>query len=161
MEIRLAELTDFDQIKPIFENACKFMVANGNLTQWHDQNQLAENILQDIKSQNCYLCMDNDKIAGVFCFFIGEEKTYKRIYNGAWLNDNMYGVIHRIAVAEHNKGVATYCIQWCLNKFPNIKIDTHKDNIPMQKTILKNGFTYCGIIKKEDGTERLAYQFAR
>lgn len=73
----------------------------------------------------------------------------------------MYGVIHRIAVAEHNKGVATYCIQWCLNKFPNIKIDTHKDNIPMQKTILKNGFTYCGIIKKEDGTERLAYQFAR
>ena len=29
----------------------------------------------------------------------------------------------------------------------SIKIDTHKINIPMTKTILKSGYTYCGIIK--------------
>ena len=29
----------------------------------------------------------------------------------------------------------------------SIKIDTHKNNIPMTKTILYAGYTYCGIIK--------------
>ncbi len=58
------------------------------------------------------------------------------------------------------KGVASFCIQWCKNQWHNIKIDTHKDNLPMQHTILKNGFTYCGIIKKDDGTTRLAYQIS-
>ena len=93
-----------------------------------------------------------------FVFFIGEEPTYNKIYNGKWLNTAAYGVIHRIAVTEHNKGLATFCIKWCLNNFHNIKIDTHDNNIPMQKTILKNGFKYCGIIRKTDGTRRLAYQ---
>lgn len=91
-------------------------------------------------------------------FFIGNEPTYDNIFDGNWLNNDEYGVIHRIAVVEPHKGIASFCIQWCLKICPNMRIDTHKNNIPMQKTILKNGFQYCGIIKKEDGSERLAYQ---
>ena len=30
----------------------------------------------------------------------------------------------------------------------------------MQRVILKNGFTYCGIIHLKNGDERLAYQKA-
>ena len=37
------------------------------------------------------------------------------------------------------------------NRVNNIKIDTHKDNISMQKLLEKNGFKYCGIIYLEDG----------
>lgn len=158
MEIRKARVEEFENIKTIYQHAREFMVESGNLTQWADIKQLLNNVLEDIKVGDCYLCLDNDKIAGVFCFFIGDDTTYNKIYDGKWLNNEPYGVIHRIVVAVHQKGVATKCIQWCLNKFPNIKIDTHKDNIPMQKTILKTGFKYCGIIKKEDGSERLAYQ---
>ena len=33
------------------------------------------------------------------------------------------------------------------NNIYSIKIDTHKINIPMSKTILKAGYKYCGIIK--------------
>ena len=40
----------------------------------------------------------------------------------------------------------------------NLKIDTHRDNRIMQHLLDKNGFTYCGIIYLDDGTERLAYQ---
>ena len=39
-----------------------------------------------------------------------------------------------------------------------ISIDTHKDNLIMQKFLSKNGFDRCGIIYVEDGTERIAYQ---
>ena len=40
------------------------------------------------------------------------------------------------------------------------QIDTHKDNIPMQRVLLRNGFVYCGIIHLENGDERIAYQKA-
>ena len=33
-----------------------------------------------------------------------EDKTYKNIYNGEWLNNGDYAVIHRIAVSENSKG---------------------------------------------------------
>ena len=158
MEIRIAKLEDLEQIKSIFEHARNFMVQNGNTVQWQNKQELYDYVLRDIENGNCYVYIDDEKIAATFCFFIGKEPTYDKIYEGSWLNDEAYGVIHRIAVAVHQKGIASKCIQWCLNQYPNIKIDTYKDNIPMQKTILKNGFIYCGIIKKPDGTDRLAYQ---
>ncbi len=148
MEIRLAEINDFEKIKILYKNAREFMVKAGNVTQWQDVEQLIENVKNDILSGKCYVYVDNNNIEGVFCFFVGNDPTYDVIYDGKWLNNAPYGVIHRIAVGVHQKGIATKCIQWCLNKCSNIRIDTHKDNIPMQKTILKNGFKYCGIIKK-------------
>lgn len=158
MEIRLADLNQLDEIKQIFNLAKEFMDNSGNESQWQNGYPSKELLKKDIQNKNLYICTDNNKIVAVFNFFIGIEPTYNKIYNGEWLSNNEYGVIHRIAVIERNKGIASFCIKWCLEKFSNIKIDTHKNNIPMQKTILKNGFTYCGIIKKEDGTERLAYQ---
>ena len=40
----------------------------------------------------------------------------------------------------------------------SIKIDTHKDNISMQKLLEKNDFKYCGIIYLEDGSQRIAFE---
>lgn len=47
-----------------------------------------------------------------------------------------------------------------VDKIKQIYAKTKKfmDNLKTAKTILKNRFTYCDIIKKEDGSERLAYQ---
>lgn len=158
MEIRFAKINEIDEIKDIYNFAKIFMNKCGNTTQWVNDYPQREILLDDIKKNRLFVCLNNNKIVTVFCFFIGEEPTYNKIYNGKWLNTAAYGVIHRIAVTEHNKGLATFCIKWCLNNFHNIKIDTHENNIPMQKTILKNGFKYCGIIRKTDGTRRLAYQ---
>lgn len=158
MEVRKAKIEEFEEIKVIYQKARDFMVKSGNLSQWANIEQLQNDVLNDIKTGNCYLCIDDNKIAGVFCFFVGNDPTYNKIYDGEWLNNKPYAAIHRIVVSIHQKGIATKCIQWCLSQFSNIKIDTHRDNIPMQKTILKNGFKYCGIIITRDGTERLAYQ---
>ena len=36
--------------------------------------------------------------------------------------------------------------------------DTHEKNLPMQRVFQKNGFLRCGLIRVEDGTERIAFQ---
>jgi RimJ/RimL family protein N-acetyltransferase len=49
-------------------------------------------------------------------------------------------------------------LTWCLEQRGNIRIDTHDDNLPMQRALEKNGFVPCGRIWCEDGTPRIAYQ---
>ena len=105
--------------------------------------------------------MDEGEIAGVFCFFKGTDPTYATIYEGAWLSDAPYGVMHRVAVAKRGRGVASACFDYALGQCGNVRIDTHRDNQPMQAALLKNGFAYCGIIYLANGAERMAYQKIR
>ena len=37
-------------------------------------------------------------------------------------------------------------------------MDTHEDNISMQRLLEKNNFKYCGIIYLEDGNKRIAFE---
>ena len=87
-----------------------------------------------------------------------DDATYHRIYEGEWLSDAPYSVIHRIAVKYHGRGIIDFCFEECFKRFPSIRIDTHEDNIPMQKCLSRCGFKYCGIIYLADGAKRLAYQ---
>ena len=160
MKIRLASSNDIGRIEKIYEDARAFMRQSGNMYQWQGVYPSRENIISDINDSCLYLCIENDLILGVFYFRIGEDETYKTIYDGKWLNESEYAVIHRIAVSSESrgKGVASFCFEYALDRFPNIKIDTHKDNLPMQKALTKNGFSYCGIIHLLNGDERMAYQ---
>lgn len=158
MQIRKTKPEEIEILLDIYAKAREFMTQTGNASQWQKGYPTREVLEHDIEEGHSYVCEEDGEILATFNFFVGIEPTYNKIYEGEWLNNAPYGVIHRIAVAVHKRGVASFCIQWCIRKMPNIKIDTHKNNIPMQKTILKNNFKYCGIIKKEDGTERLAYQ---
>lgn len=160
MEIRKSRYDDLDTIMQIYDEGRAYMRLNGNHGQWicgYPQRELIE---KDIKQESSYVCVDGTEIVGVFTFFIGVDPTYIKIYDGQWLNDREYGVIHRIAVASHRKGVASFCYDYCYSIIPNIKVDTHRDNIPMQNSLKKNGFKECGIIYLESKDERLAFQKA-
>lgn len=160
MKIRKAEIKDLEKIEEIYKSAREFMRKSGNLHQWTAGYPKREVILSDMEKSELYVCEDESGIAAVFCLLGGEEPTYNKIYNGSWLNGNEYRAVHRIAVSEtcHGKGVAAFCMQYAFDICHNVKIDTHRDNIPMQKMLLKNGFKYCGIIYLLNGDERLAYQ---
>jgi GNAT superfamily N-acetyltransferase len=158
MDIRKTNFSDIPEIMAIYKKAKAYMIDNGNPTQWINGYPNRELIESDIRANKSYVCIDNNEIVGTFYFEIGIEKTYLKINEGSWLNDKEYGVIHRIAVNGHQKGIATYCINWCYEKCRNIRIDTHRNNKPMQKSLEKNGFKSCGIIYLEDGDERIAYQ---
>ena len=158
MEIRKAEMGDLPIILEIYADARRYMRENGNLHQWGNGYPSEDLVRADMEQGICHVCMDGGEVVGVFVFFEGEDPTYQKIYDGAWKNDRPYGVIHRIAVAKHCKGVASFCFDYAFSKCGNVKIDTHRDNIPMQRSLLKNGFDRCGIIYLANGDERIAYQ---
>lgn len=159
MQIRNAETADRNTLHCIYAYAREQMAMNGNANQWIAGYPSDELIDEDITQGHSYVCLaDDGHIAGVFRWWVGEEPTYTEIYDGKWLDDEPYGVIHRIASDGTVHGLMNFCLQWCMERHPNIRIDTHKDNRIMQHLLQKSGFTYCGIIRTHNGTPRLAYQ---
>ena len=156
-QIRHATTEDLPEILQIYAQAREFMRKSGNPHQWAGNHPKEEILRQDIAAQKLHVCVENEQILGVFYYNQGIDPTYLQILCGNWLNDEPYGVIHRIAVGVHGKGVAAFCFQWALEQCPQLRIDTHEDNIPMQKSLTKQGFTKCGIIYLQNGDERIAY----
>lgn len=158
MEIRKSTINDLEQILNLYEQARTFMRENGNPGQWGNNYPEVSIVEEDIKEGVSYVCVKDDCIVGTFMYADGPDETYLRIYEGEWINDEPYGVIHRITTSANTRGVATFCLAWCNSQHSNIRIDTHSDNIPMQNFLNKNGFKKCGIINLQNGDERIAFQ---
>lgn len=158
MQIRKAMMEDINKIMTIYAHAREFMCENGNANQWINGYPSQELVENTIRQQKCYVCEMEDKIVGTFYFAREEDPAYRVIEEGNWLNDEPYAVVHRVAVAEGTKGVGSFCLEWALRQADNIRIDTHKDNRPMQGLLRKLGFTYCGRVYVENGTPRIAFQ---
>lgn len=160
MKVKLASVSDLKSILNVIELAKQIMLANGNTTQWINGYPSEEIILKDMEQNHGFVIVNNGEIEGYFCFLKGNnpEPTYQLIKDGNWLNNEAYGVIHRLASSGKIKGVADACFDYCFSEINNIKVDTHENNIPMQNYFKKIGFTYCGIIYVGDGSPRRAFQ---
>lgn len=161
MHIQKATHHHLPAIMAIYHTARQTMRSSGNPNQWTDGYPSQQIVEDDIRNGYCHLCVDQDgEIVGVFCFFVGHEPTYDNIYHGNWTNNDAtpYGVIHRIASSGTRKGVGAYCINWCYTQHSHIRIDTHRDNVIMQRILSTLGFKYCGVIYLNSGDERLAYE---
>ena len=158
--IRRANKEDIKFIMPIYEAAKKKMRADGNLHQWSDKYPDEETLLNDIVRDELYIAHDGNEIYGVFMLSFSGEDTYKEI-QGAWLNDEPYAVIHRIASFGKGKNLLKDAINFTFEKTNNIRIDTHEDNNIMRTLLKKLGFFYTGIIHLKNGDERRAYQLIK
>jgi RimJ/RimL family protein N-acetyltransferase len=158
MEIRKSNQSDLEDILILYQQAREFMKDHGNPNQWGNHYPEASVIEEDIAKGRGYVCMDEGQAVGTFMFAVGADETYANIYQGEWLSDEPYAVIHRITASAEKRGVATFCLNWCFNQYQNLRIDTHRDNIPMQNLLKKNGFIPCGIIYLKNGDERIAFQ---
>lgn len=161
MKIRKSRCEDISEIMNIISIAKEYMIAHGNPTQWGADYPGEEVLKSDIMNNNSYVITDNERIVGIFTFIMGDEPTYQIIKNGEWHYDKVYGTIHRLASNGISKGVARACFEYCQNLIDYIRIDTHKDNISMQKAIENFGFRMCGNIYVEDGSERIAHDKIR
>lgn len=157
--IRRAGEADIPRILEIYTAARAFMAASGNPNQWTGGYPDEAAVRKDLSLGQLYVCVVEEHIVGVFCFFRDIEPDYLKIYEGSWLCDGPYGVVHRIATDARQKGVASHCLQYAFDRCGDLRIDTHRDNIPMQKLLAKNGFSRRGIIYlRKSGDERIAYQ---
>ncbi len=157
--IRPTTHSDLPEVMEIYAIARDFMCRAGNATQWADGYPSTEYITSEIDAGHSFVCENQTgELVGTFCFIIGDDPTYEIIYEGKWLNNDLYGTVHRIASSGKEKGVAEACFRWCFMQCGNIRVDTHRDNRVMQQILGRLEFTYCGIIYVSNGTERLAYQ---
>ena len=157
--VRPATLEDVPVIMRLIEEARGIMRSCGNVNQWIGGYPSEATIVEDINNAHCYLCLDPDgEIVASFAFISGPEPTYKEIYDGNWLDDSPYYVVHRLASTVSSHGVFKDVMDYCMGVAGNLRIDTHRDNVIMRHVIEKYGFTYCGIIYLLSGDERLAYQ---
>lgn len=156
--IRKAIESDLLEIKSIVDKARELMKSSGNVNQWVDGYPSNEVLLSDIRNGNAYLLLRENKAVAYFIMVDGPDPTYNLITKGSWLNDNSYGVLHRIASNGEVKGVFKEILLYASEHYSNIRIDTHHDNKIMQRLLEQNEFVYCGIIFLADGSPRLAYQ---
>lgn len=161
MEIRKTRIDELDNVMEVYARARKFMVEHNNPNQWKNNKPSCEQIEADILAGKHYICEENGQIAAVFYFAHEVDPTYVKIFDGQWLNESNYAVVHRIASSGLVKGAGSFCMNWACAKSDNVKIDTHKDNYVMQNMLKKCGFTHCGTIFLEDGESRLAFHYTK
>ena len=108
MTIQLARPEHLNRIMQVIDAARNSMRANGNQTQWINGYPSENVILNDINQNMGYICLNDTEMVGYFSFLKGDdpEPTYNVIENGKWLNNEPYGVIHRLASNGNAKGVA-------------------------------------------------------
>lgn len=162
-QVRIAIKLDAPAVYALIQQAQAYFKAN-HIDQWQNGYPNEQVVASDVRAGACYVVEENGAIVATSSLFYGEEPTYSTIYEGAWHSNAPYAAIHRVAVDNHQKGsgVAVFLVQeleqLCRKQgICNLRIDTHENNLPMQKFLTKAGFAYCGVIYLEDGAHRLAF----
>ena len=163
MKVIHTEYKHINDVMVIINQAKAYFKRNG-INQWQDGYPNEESFHNDINQNKSYILIDDDKVIGTMFFAIQNDPTYNYI-EGQWLSHEPYAVIHRIAVDENVKGrslafeLVKYVIAECdKSNIKSIRIDTHEDNLSMQRFLKKNGFIPCGTIYLSNGDPRIAFE---
>ena len=157
--IRKSTLADLPVILNLRDQAREIMRSYGNTFQWPEGYPRDDLFRKDIELGGSHVMLDErGEVVGTFALLPSPEVTYNVIYDGQWLDDEPYYVIHRIASTPGSHGILDALLDYCESQVRNICIDTHEANIIMRKGLEKHGYQYCDIIHLLDGNERLAFQ---
>ena len=157
--IRKSTLADLPTILNLRDQAREIMRSYGNTFQWPDGYPRDDMFKKDIELGGSHVMLDEQgRVVGTFALLPSPEVTYNKIYDGQWLDEEPYHVIHRIASTPDSHGILDAVLDYCESQVANIRIDTHEANIIMRKGLERHSYQYCGIIYLLDGNARLAYQ---
>lgn len=167
MEFIIAKKEHIDEMM-IITDAAKKQLAGLGLDQWQKGYPSREVWESDAKLGCTQLAVEDGKIMGIFAFQTTPDASYYEI-NGKWLTDGEYASMHRVCVADDAKGRGVagqmFAHGFAMAKelgLPSMRIDTHPGNIPMQRALIKAGFSACGEIRLvggcEDGDLRIAFE---
>ena len=155
-----------EELMEIIHQAQEYFRGAG-IDQWQNNYPNEEAILNDMAFKESFVLEEDGQVVGTFMASFRPEPTYEKIYNGQWLTDGSYAVIHRVAMDNRVKGrgfacqVIQFMVNQCLAQNPpvhSLRGDTHQDNKSMQRLFGKNGYQHCGTIYLVDGAKRLAFE---
>lgn len=154
---------DVPAIMEIIDYARNQMLAAGK-RQWDSSYPTLKHIGDDVARGYGYVLCADGQVAAYGAVIFGEEPAYRHIKNGAWLSEQPYVVVHRLAVsgAYRRQGLAArfmMAVEGLMRAHGvrSFKVDTNFDNQSMLSVLDKLGFHYCGEIEYEGGT-RMAYE---
>lgn len=169
LHFRPAQAADQPRILEIIRQAQAQMRALGS-AQWQDGYPAPEDIDADIaRGTGRVLCTTQEAgkenvIAYGAVIFDGEP-AYEKLA-GTWTSETPYVVVHRLAVADAEKGRgvgAEFMRRTELlareRGMRSLRIDTHCDNRYMLRLLRRLGFSLCGTVVYRSG-ERLAFEKA-
>ena len=158
LSIRRAVPQDLPAVLSVYAAARQFMMQHGNPTQWAGGYPPKELVEDDIARGQLYVAEANGQIHGVFAFILGDDPMYAVITDGAWLSDAPYGTLHRVASDGQIRRLLAAAVTFARQTTVHLRIDTHADNLPMQRAIARGGFSACGTVFAPDGTPRIAFE---
>lgn len=152
MIIESACFEDFARIHEIYASARRFMAENGNPHQWGDDKYPTDEVIRaDIAEKRLFTVRVGQNIEGIFT----AEKGPDKLYGGAVASTD-YCTVHRVASSGNVKGILSSAVRFAAERFRSeyVFMDTHSDNIVMQKALLKLGFEYVKTADIEVMSER-------
>ena len=163
-QYRRAKIEDIDEIMMAVEDARALLKEEGN-GQWHDGYPNRDDFLLDIQNGNSFVVLtDNKEIASV-CAITGYEEAYMHLYEGKWLTDYEYIVMHRVAVKAKFRGLGygkalfeLFIEEGKKRNIKSLRIDTHKNNTLLLHLFDLYGFKYCGKAILPPNKDRVVYE---
>lgn len=168
MTFRRATEADLPQIMEIVAAAQRYL-AEQRVDQWQDGYPSELIMRADIETGAAYVLQGPDQaVCAIASIVYTGEPTYETIVSGAWAAGEPYACLHRVAVhpAFRGKGGAARLMAEAeasiraYGGMQSIRVDTHRENLPMRRMLEKCGFSVRGVIYLEDGAERIALEKA-
>ena len=162
---RKAKIEDLNQIMEAVEDSREVLRLQGN-GQWQDGYPNQNDFINDINNGRLFVTFDKDpnNIVGV-CALTYREEDYHHLYEGKWLTDLPYMVMHRISVKKeyrsqgYGKALFNVFIEVAKNKgYHSLRIDTHENNIRMRNIIQEFGFVFCGKAILTPNKDRMVFE---
>lgn len=165
---RTAVSGDIAAIKALFCLARDFMAEQGN-PQWQDGYPYDDVVQNFVSGGNFRILEIGGKVAAVYSVF-DSDGEYDDI-KGRWLTDGEDGknknylAVHTLAVSPlfRGQGLAKAAFKGAEEEArasgkASIRMDTHIKNLPMQKLLSSQGFTYCGTIKSRGESAFICFE---
>ena len=151
-EPRRAVPEDMDALLDILEQAKAYLRESG-VDQWQEGYPNREALLADMEAGRGWIFECEGRPAGYECISMSPEECYRDI-DGAWLTEGEnYAVIHRAMAAADFRHTKLASEMFSLAEDlaagmgrQSVRVDTHRDNMAMNRLCEKLGYTFCGVV---------------
>lgn len=164
-EFRRAGTNDLDASTQIIEEGRAYLKQQG-VPQWQKGDPSRAALAADIENGEGYVLVADGKIVATLALLLREDESYTALHT--WGAAGPYAALHRVAISAGCRGTGLSAVLMdevtalCRRAgMASIRVDTHRQNLPMQHYLQKNGFLPRGVITlpsgAEAGAERLAF----
>ncbi|MGL4663173.1 MAG: GNAT family N-acetyltransferase [Culicoidibacterales bacterium] len=152
MRIEKATMAIIPEIEFALPNVVSMMQAMNN-PQWSLSYPRVHDFKQDIEDEHLFCFIENDEVVGVAALILEPDLWFYELEHNNQIMpiDDEVMYVHRIFVFpqfsgnQYGKNIYACIIDYAKSAgHLAVQVDTHENNIPMNKTLLRSGFTYTG-----------------